>query len=144
MEKKLIIWDDYYSVGYDLIDEQHKKLVDMINELYASFITGKAQEMAPKIVEEMVKYTDYHFKTEEKFFDKFGYPETENHKIIHKSFVAKVIEVQEGIKSKQVTVSYDIMNFLRKWLLEHILKEDKKFASFFKTNNFELNIEDIK
>ena len=140
MEKKLIIWDDYYSVGYDLIDEQHKKLVEMINELYSAFISGTAQKKAADIVNEMIKYTDYHFKTEEKFFEEFNYPEIDEHKIIHKSFVDKVIEVKEGLDSKKVTVSYDIMNFLRKWLLEHILQEDKKFAKFFKDNNIELNL----
>ncbi len=131
MGKKLIIWDDYYSIGFDLIDDQHKKLIDMINDLYASFISGEAQEKAPGIVEEMVKYTDYHFKTEENFFDEHNYPETEKHKEIHQSFVDKAIELQDGLKSGQITVSYDIMNFLRQWLIDHILKEDKKFAAFF-------------
>jgi len=143
MEKKLIIWDDYYSVGYEVIDKQHKMLVEMINELYSSFISGKAQEKAPEIVNEMIKYTDYHFKTEEKFFDKYDYPETKEHKLIHKSFVDKVVEVKEGLDSKKVTVSYDIMNFLRKWLLEHILQEDKKYQSFFKDNDINLDIEEI-
>ena len=131
MEKKLIIWDDFYSVGFELIDDQHKKLIDMINDLYASFISGQAQEKAPGIVDEMVNYTDYHFKTEERFFDKYNYPETEKHKEIHQSFVDKAVELKLGLESKQVTVSYDIMNFLRQWLIDHILKEDKKFAAFF-------------
>ena len=143
MKKELITWDDYYSVGYDLIDKQHKKLVEMINELYSAFISGNAQEKAPEIVNEMIKYTDYHFKTEEAFFEKYNYPEIDVHKAIHKSFVDKVLEVQEGLESKKVTVSYDIMNFLRKWLLEHILQEDKKFGSFFKDRDIKLNIEDI-
>jgi len=143
MEKKLIIWDSYYSIGYDLIDEQHKKLIDLINELYASFIKGNAKEKAPLILEEMIKYTDYHFKTEEKFFEKYNYIETDEHKIIHKSFVDKAVELKTGVDSGKVTVSYDIMNFLRKWLLEHILGEDKKFAAFFKEKNIELNIAEI-
>lgn len=74
----------------------------------------------------MIKYTDYHFKTEEAFFEKYSYTEIEEHKKIHKSFVDKVVEVKEGPDSEKVTVSYDVMNFLRKWLLEHILHEDIK------------------
>lgn len=80
----------------------------------------------------MVNYTDYHFKTEEKFFDKHHYPETEKHKEIHQSFVDKTVELKEGLESGQMTVSYDIMNFLRQWLIDHILKEDKKFDAYFK------------
>ena len=92
MKKKLIVWDKYYSVGIEIIDNQHKKLIDMINDLYASFITGEAQEKAPGIVDQMLNYTDYHFKTEEKFFDEHNYPETDKHKEIHQSFVDKAIE----------------------------------------------------
>jgi len=140
MRKILIAWDEYYSVGFDLIDEQHKKLVDMINDLYSSFISGEAQEKAPGIVDEMIKYTDYHFKTEEKFFDEYNYPETQKHKEIHASFVNKAIELKEGLDSGQVTVSYDIMNFLRQWLIDHILKEDKKFAAFFSKKGYKLEL----
>jgi len=92
----------------------------------------------------MIQYTDYHFTTEHKFFEKYNYPETEEHKKIHKSFVDKAIELKEGVDSEKVTVSYDIMNFLRQWLLEHILKEDKKFAKYFKQNNIKLNLKDIE
>ncbi len=138
MGKKLIVWDNYYSVGFDLIDNQHKKLIDMINELYTSFIFGEAQTKAAGIINEMVNYTDYHFKTEEKFFDKYKYPETEQHKEIHQSFVDKAIELKHGLESGQMTVTYDIMNFLRQWLIDHILKEDKKMASFFSENNINL------
>ena len=140
----LINWDERYSVGFELIDEQHKQLVGMINELYSSFIEGKAQETASSILEKMIQYTDYHFTTEHKFFEKYNYPETEEHKKIHKSFVDKAIELKEGVDSEKVTVSYDIMNFLRQWLLEHILKEDKKFAKYFKQNNIKLNLKDIE
>ncbi|MCF6365325.1 MAG: bacteriohemerythrin [Bacteroidales bacterium] len=140
MSKILINWDEYYSVGYDLIDEQHKKLVDMINELYSSFILGEAQEKAQVIVEEMIKYTDYHFKTEENFFDEYNYPETQEHKNIHASFVNKAVELKEGLESGQITVSYDIMNFLRQWLIDHILKEDKKFAKFFSEKGIKLEL----
>ncbi len=131
MSKKLIAWNDFYSVGYELIDEQHKKLVDMINELYASFIAGEAQEKASEILEEMIKYTDYHFKTEETFFDKYNYPETEKHKEIHQSFVNKAVELKAGVDNGEITVSYDIMNLLRQWLIDHILGEDKKYVTFF-------------
>ena len=130
MAKELIIWEEAYSVGIDLIDDQHKKLINMINELYASFSSGEAQEKAPAIVKEMVKYTDYHFKTEEKFFDKFNYPNTVEHKKIHQSFVNKVVELQEGITSGKVNISYEIMDFLRQWFVQHVLVEDKKYSEF--------------
>ena len=77
MGKKLIEWSEHYSVGYDLFDKQHQQLIEMINNLYSSFLSGEAQEKASKIVDEMINYTDYHFKSEEKYFDKYNYPEIE-------------------------------------------------------------------
>ena len=139
MGKKLIVWDNHYSVGFELFDSQHKQLIEMINELYASFLSGEAHKKAAEIVSEMVKYTDYHFKSEEKYFDKYHYPFTEEHKEIHKSFVNKAVELKEGLESGKVTVSYDIMNFLRQWLIEHIMGEDKKYTTFFKENKIEIN-----
>ncbi len=139
MEKKLIVWDNHYSVGFELFDSQHKQLIEMINELYASFLSGEAHKKAVDIVSEMIKYTDYHFKSEEKYFDKYNYPFTEEHKEIHKSFVNKAVELKEGLESGKVTVSYDIMNFLRQWLIEHIMGEDKKYETFFKEKNIDIN-----
>ena len=139
MKKKLIHWNDHYSVGIDLFDNQHKKLIEMINNLYDSFLSGEANERAPKIVDEMIKYTDYHFKSEEKYFDQYNYPETEEHKAVHKLFVEKAVELKYGLENGKVTVSYDIMNFLRQWLIDHIMGEDQKYSNFFKKNKIEIN-----
>ena len=139
MEKQLIIWDNLYSVGIDLFDNQHKELIEMINKLYAAFLSGEAHKEAPQIINEMIKYTDYHFKSEEKYFEKYNYPETENHKAVHKSFVEKAVELKNGLENGKVTVSYDIMNFLRQWLIDHIMGEDKKYTDFFKKNQIEIN-----
>ncbi len=139
MGKKLIEWKDIYSVGYELFDKQHQQLIEMINELYSAFISGEAQEKAGNIINEMVDYTEYHFKTEEKYFDKYNFPETEEHKVAHDSFVKKAVELKNGFASGSVTVSYEIMNFLRQWLVEHIMGTDKKYTQFFKNINADIN-----
>ena len=141
MEKRLIVWDNNYSVGFELFDKQHQKLVEMINDLYAAFLSGEAHKKAPTIINKMINYTDYHFKSEEKYFDMYNFPFSEEHKEIHKSFVNKVRELKHGIENGKVTVSYDIMNFLRQWLIEHIMGEDQKYTEFFKTNQIEINEE---
>ncbi len=135
MAKNLITWADKYSVGYKEIDDQHKKLVDMINDLYASFIQGKADETIENILTEMINYTDYHFKIEEKYFEKYNYSDTKLHKEQHQGFVDKVTDFYNDYKNGNVTISYDVMDFLRKWLLNHILISDKKFVNEFKNNN---------
>ncbi|MEA2041021.1 MAG: bacteriohemerythrin [Bacteroidota bacterium] len=112
MTKKLIIWADKYSVGYDEIDNQHKKLVEMINDLHISFTEGKTDKLAEGIVKKMIEYTDYHFKTEEKYFEKYNYSETQLHIEQHLSFVKQVTTFYDEFKKGNVTITYDIMNFL--------------------------------
>ncbi len=135
MAKDLIIWTDKYSVGYEEIDNQHKKLAGMINELYSSFTKGKAETVAENIIKKMVEYTDYHFKTEEKYFKKYGYSDTQLHTEEHQGFVAQVTTFYEDYKSGSVTISYDLMNFLRDWLLKHIQGSDKKYSDEFQNKN---------
>ncbi len=136
MTKTLIIWTDKYSVGYDEIDSQHKKLARMINDLYASFTQGKADEIIENILTEMIKYTDYHFKTEEKYFEKYNYSETKLHKEQHQEFVTKVTVFYDDFKNGSITITYDTMNFLRDWLLKHIQGSDKKYSIEFKNKNY--------
>ena len=135
MTKVLINWTDKYSVGYNVIDNQHKELVGMINNLYASFTEGKADEIVEDILKEMIKYTDYHFKMEEKYFDKYNYSDTKLHKEQHNDFIVKVTSFYREFNNGSVTITYDIMNFLREWLLTHIQGSDKKYVAEFKNKN---------
>ncbi len=135
MEKKLITWADKYSVGYEEVDNQHKVLVNLINELYASFQQGDANSKIENILTEMIRYTDYHFKTEEGYFEKYSYSDAQAHIAQHQSFVEKVTSFFEEYKSGSATLSYDVMNFLRDWLIKHIQVSDKKFGEEYKKQN---------
>ena len=136
MAKKLIEWTDKLSIDNGLIDTQHQKLVELINDLYAAFLEGKANEHLTDIIEELAAYTVSHFKTEEVFFAKVSYPEIEEHKIEHTNFVNKVLEFKNKLASGEVSLSYDIMNFLRDWLKNHILVSDRKYISFLSPEMF--------
>ena len=135
MSKKLINWEKKYSIGFEEIDNQHKKLVEMINELHKSFTHGGSIKTADKIIGDMIEYTDYHFKIEEKYFEKYNYSEKQEHIIQHKSFVKQVTEFYNDFQDGSVTIGFEIMNFLRKWLLEHIEGSDNKYAKEFKNKN---------
>ena len=93
-------------------------------------ISGKAKEVLSKILSELVDYTLYHFSTEEKFFDKYEYPETEAHKIQHKDLVQQVAAVQKKYEAGERVLTIDVMNFLRDWLNDHILGSDVKFGPY--------------
>ncbi len=126
--EQLLAWSDKFSVGCEQIDKQHKVLVDLVNKLYDAFVHAKANQVITEILNEMAKYTVYHFSTEEDLFEKYGYSDKENHKNEHELFVKKVKEFIEKVENGEFTVSYEVMIFLKDWLSNHILKTDMKYT----------------
>ncbi len=126
----LINWDGSLSVNIAEIDQQHQKLVSMINELNDAMKQGKSKDVLGKIVTGLISYTAIHFKTEEKYFAQYGYPDADSHNSEHSAFVQKVTDVKERFESGQISLSIEIMNFLRDWLQNHIKGTDKKYSHF--------------
>ena len=127
----LINWNDSFSVNVSKIDQQHKKLVTMINELSDAMKQGKGKDVLGQIVNDLIGYTATHFKTEESYFDQFGYPETDRHKQEHAAFVERVSDFKEGFEKGRLALSVEVMNFLSDWLQNHIKGTDKKYSQFF-------------
>jgi len=123
----LFEWDESMNVGYDQINEQHKKLISLINELHSAMLEGKSKDVMSGILGELKDYTVYHFKTEEDLFDKFDYSETNDHKTEHQAFVLKVGDFISEFESGKVGVSLELMNFLKNWLIQHIKGSDMKY-----------------
>lgn len=126
-----IKWDDSLSVNVKEIDEQHKKLVDLINKLTDAMSAGKAKQILGNILNELASYTVIHFKTEEKYFDKFKYPFTISHKKEHNDFIKKINDFKRDFESGKALLSVEIMKFLKDWLIKHIKGSDKKYSEFF-------------
>jgi hemerythrin-like metal-binding protein len=130
----LIIWTDEFSVGVVEIDNQHKGLVKLINKLYDAMTYGQANKVLREIIQELVKYTQIHFATEEKYFVKFDYEDSEAHIEEHHEFIASVQKFKEGFEAGNIVLSVDIFKFLKGWLTNHILGSDKKFMKCFNEN----------
>lgn len=122
----LIIWKEAYSVNIAEIDNQHKKLIELINNLHDAMITGKAKEEMSKILSGLVDYTLYHFATEEKIFDQYDFPGSKAHKKQHSDLIEQVAALQKKHEDGERVLTIDVMNFLRDWLNDHIMGSDKK------------------
>ncbi len=131
-EKVFFEWNSSLETGIKEIDEQHKRLVDMVNELYNAVNNGSGKKVLADILTRLADYTVYHFKTEEHYFEKFGYPQTDIHKQIHKNLVEKVISFKEQFEKGGSTISYELLNFLKDWLINHIGKTDMQYVPFLK------------
>jgi hemerythrin len=131
----LFQWDDSYSVGIKEIDDQHEQLFQIVSELNDSMRLGKGKDVIGKTLEGLIGYTQTHFALEEKYFARFGYPETAAHKIEHQQLTGKVLEFQkEFLGGKVALSSVSVLQFLSDWLRTHIEKSDKAYAAFFKAN----------
>jgi hemerythrin len=130
----LIQWTDALSVGINEIDGQHKKLVGWINELNEAMREGKGKAVLSHTLMGLGSYTKEHFATEEKYFAKFGYPETDDHIRQHIRFVQKVSDMKKGFDEGRMGLSIEVMNFLSEWLKHHIQGSDMKYAPFFIAN----------
>ena len=112
------------------IDNQHKKLVNMVNELHDAMKSGKAETVLMRIVKEMKQYAATHFGLEERYMKTNNYPDFKAHKTEHDKFVAKVVQVEQDCNTGKCAMSMDILNFLSNWLVNHIKGTDKKYGPF--------------
>ena len=122
-------WKDSMSVGVPSIDEQHKKLVGMLNELFEGMNVGKGKEVLGRIPDKLISYTATHFKYEEELFDKTSYPDAFNHKKEHAALVKQVLDTQAKYKAGAMALSVEVGYFLSDWLTNHIMGTDRKYGS---------------
>ncbi len=127
----LITWSEKYSINIASIDKQHIKLVDLINQLHSAMLNNQTKEVLLKIIKGLVSYTSEHFTYEEELFEKYGYPATAEHKREHTNFVKKISDFQDKYTAGKLTLSMEMLTFLKEWLLKHIAGTDQKYATFF-------------
>lgn len=126
----LVEWKPEYGVGSPEVDAQHRKLVDLINQLHGAMQAGARPAALQQIMNELVGYTRYHFDFEEKVMERAGYPDLSGHQRIHRAMVAQVEKMREEAQSSRVGFSIKLMGFLKTWLTDHILGTDRKYAPY--------------
>lgn len=126
----LMEWSDKLSVGVKELDEQHKKLIGMINDLHDAMKTGKAKDVTGNILAGLIDYVSTHFANEERLFRTHAYPDYMQHKAEHDRLTQKVIESKRQFDAGTLMINIDLMNFLKDWLQNHILGTDKKYGPY--------------
>ena len=127
----VILWNDSLSVNVAEIDQQHRRLIEMINDLNDAMRQGKGNDVLGATVNGLLAYAALHFKTEEKYFDLFGYPAAAGHKKEHADFTEKVSGFKDGFEKGHLGLTVQILNFLGSWLQNHIKGSDKQYGPFF-------------
>ena len=123
-------------MGLPEIDRQHHKLINLINRLDDQAKAGKGKDAIGEILDELIIYSATHFRMEEKYFDRFGYADAEEHKQEHAALAEKVgnfaAELNGADASRVQAVLAELMNFLSIWWKYHILDTDMKYAQLFR------------
>jgi hemerythrin-like metal-binding protein len=131
-DSKIVEWGDDLAMGLELIDSQHKMLCAYINSLYRASKRNTPHKDLLDIVNSLKDYTANHFSTEEQYFTHSAYPDVEKHKETHRNFVAKVVEVERDLQQGRIDVGDALLEFLKRWLLNHIKVTDREYMPFVK------------
>ena len=131
MSDDSVVWDNSFSVGFDPIDDQHKVLVGMTNEMFQACEQGViAADMAfLQIIQKALGYAETHFSDEEGYLREVNYPYLDEQKEQHEDFVAEVQKSIEEFEAGNIEPVY-LARYLKKWLLNHIAVYDKKYSPY--------------
>ncbi|MCF6276554.1 MAG: bacteriohemerythrin [Candidatus Magasanikbacteria bacterium] len=127
-------WKKEYSLGIDIIDEQHKKFVEIVNRFNDTVDIPKSKDLISGMFEEVLEHIKFHFKTEEDYFDKFHYKNAKIHKKYHDKFIKEIQDLKKENIENKIKVTHKLVKHLIDWLLIHLDKEDKKYVKCFKEN----------
>ena len=127
---KDLVWDHVLSVGVDEVDDDHRKLVNLFNMLNHSVTEEDDPEYLAAILEELINCTAWHFSHEERLMLKHGYEGLAEHKEEHKELVKSAKELQQKILQAGNLVATEDIEFLERWLTEHILTTDMRMGSY--------------
>ena len=126
----LIEWNESLSVGIQEIDEQHKVLVNLLNELHEAIRHHHGREASVEILNRLADYTRIHFTVEESLMRILAYPDYEAHKGHHEDLIGQMQDLQERMNHGDA-VSFELLHFLRNWLTNHIMEGDQRYVEHF-------------
>ena len=123
----VIQWDQSFSVHNEKMDQQHRRIMNAVNELSEAMSVGRVLE---RIFTSMLNYAQTHFLDEEDLLESVRYPGINEQKLEHGKFTEKIQSYKHQFKQSDTTVSVSLVFFLIDWWRHHILKNDKAYAAF--------------
>lgn len=126
----LMDWRDALSVGFPVIDTQHKRLVQLLNDLHAAMQEGRSRQAMGDVLNGLISYTGTHFAAEEKIMVQHAYPGYADQKKQHEDLLKRVNAFKTDFESGKVGLNMELMNFLSEWVNTHIVGTDKKLGAY--------------
>jgi hemerythrin len=131
---ELITWSSTFECGIKIIDDQHKNLVNLVNDMFSHVTGNDAQERAylNKVLLEAVKYIRVHFSTEEKILTATKFAGYLEHKKAHEDFIVAVADNAKSMTAGKRLTLVGLSRFLKNWILSHVAVMDKQYFEYFK------------
>jgi hemerythrin len=126
----VFVWNEKFSVGMENMDDQHKRFLNLLNNLGDEIQGENGVEMVQTAIDRLFTYAVFHFLAEEKILFTCGYPEIEQQRREHSYFVKQVKEMEANHQGGNLVHLGSVVSFLRDWFINHIMIEDKKYAAF--------------
>ncbi len=128
----IVVWDEKYATGIQLIDSQHKELISLTNELFQACLDGEnaVKDVFKETMGRMVDYVRFHFGAEQELLQRVKYPNYQEHKKQHDTFVMQVITTVKEYNEGKKLAPNQFVRTLRDWILGHIAHYDRLYASY--------------
>lgn len=126
-------WKDKYSVGVESLDNEHKKILQLLNNFKTAYDYAMSEEYERNALKELLDYTKYHFTTEEQMMEQHGYPELKSHKKEHLEMLEKIHQIEQRYEQVGHEAFEEVSDYLTHWLLQHICHSDKQYTEHLKS-----------
>jgi len=126
-----IEWSEELSVNVPEMDEQHRRLVDILNRFYDAVERGEREEGIKQLFHGVEEYTLFHFNAEEQFMADIGYPDLEAHRKTHQGLIDQLHSARERYEGGDRKAAREFVAFVLSWLYTHIAKTDKKYGEYY-------------
>lgn len=126
----LLSWSNQYEIGNDQIDNEHEGLFRLINKFHSLWTEAQNRQEIARILNQLIVYTETHFRHEEEIMEDAGFPRLDEHKQIHEAMIDRIFQLQRSYEEKDLHLEMHTIKFLKSWLIEHILENDYLFRDF--------------
>lgn len=128
------VWsDETMSIGLPAIDADHRRLLELINEVEAVALQRSPTDVIERVLAQLAQYVSYHFRREEDMMRKAGFPDLADHEMLHEEFSDRVCQLTaQYFTDANLADSRELLDFLSNWLVVHIQSRDPEFVSWVK------------
>ena len=125
-------WRKDYEIGVPQIDSEHRRLADMVNAFHETHLRGASREEIPHLLNQLIAYAEEHFQHEEKLMRDSGYPRLDEQRALHEELVTSIFAINEKFAADRSKAGAEAMQFIKNWLLDHIVKHDMDIGDFLR------------